>query len=75
MRMENSLENFTGEVYQMFNDELTPILYNLLQRPAEGTLHDSFYEAPETKSKTLQKKKTTDWYLSWREMQKFLTKY
>ena len=51
MRMENSLENFTGEFYQMFNEQLTSILYNLLQRPVEGTLHDSFYEAPETKTK------------------------
>ena len=56
MRMENSLENFTGEVYQMFNEELTPILYNLLQRHAEGTLHDSFYEAPETKIKDTTEK-------------------
>ena len=59
------LDGFTGEFYQMFNEELTPILHNLFQRLAEeGTLHNSFYEANIIilipKPKPLQNKKITD---------------
>ena len=60
-------EDFTGKFYQMFREELAPIILKLVQKVAEGEiLSNSFYEAITSlilkPDKDMTKKKITEQY-------------
>ena len=61
-------DDFTGELYQRFREELMPILLKLFQKIAEeGTLSNSFYEAtitliPKPDKVNTKKKATRQYY-------------
>ena len=60
-------DGFTGDFYQIYRVEITPILLKLIQKfSEEGTLPNSFYEATITlipkPDKDTKKKKITDQY-------------
>ena len=73
-------DGFTGEFYQKFRDELTPILLKTFQKIAEeAKLQNSFYEATITscQNQRYHKKwiKNTGQYHWWTQMQKTSTKF
>ena len=66
---------FIGKFYQIFKEEIIPILYNFIQKTeAEGLFPNSLYKDGITQRKNIQEKKTIDEYLLRTQMKNFWTK-
>ena len=76
IKQRSRTNGFTGEVYQTFSEELTPIFLKLIQKIAEkGTLLSLPYEATITVILIPQKVKIIDQHYWWTHSQKFSTIY
>ena len=61
-KLPTGQDGFTGELFQIFSEELTPPSETILKNYREGTLPDSFYDAtitliPKPDKDTTQKRK------------------
>lgn len=68
-------DDFTGKVYQTFEDKSMPNPQTLPKTEEERTLPNSFYEAKITLTPKPDKDTSKDQYPWWIYRQKFSTKY